>query len=388
MKRYIIFIILFFLASCQTLGSLGFIEEDPRAPKKVDRSFPSFLTEKWSKVEYAPLISFQSEQDKYKTNHVLKIINDQIYRLKSDSLIINDLNNGRLFSEFALESNKIVSGVSVGYKTFIYSDSDGTIYAHELTDGELRWKVNLKDLVVSEALITSRSVFVQTSSDILYAINLRNGEIEWTKSAQSPLLSIRGTASPYFYEGLIFSSFSNGRLAALRSTDGIQLWERPISVLKGSTELEKLMDSDTTPIAFDDSIYVANYNGSLTRFDIRTGDKIFSVDFSTSKDLLLFRDLLIGVSNDDEIIAFDAINGSTRWKNDNFMFRDLTTLSLLDGDLYFGDLDGFLHLVDAESGDIKGINRTSLGAINQVSTNNNSLAATDISGKLKLFEIF
>ena len=119
MKRYIIFIILFFLASCQTLGSLGFIEEDPRAPKKVDRSFPSFLSEKWSKVEYAPLISFQSEQDKYKTNHVLKIINDQIYRLKSDSLIINDLNNGRLFSEFALETNKIVSGVSVGYKTFI-----------------------------------------------------------------------------------------------------------------------------------------------------------------------------------------------------------------------------------------------------------------------------
>ena len=189
--------------------------------------------------------------------------------------------------------------------------------------------MNLKDLVVSEALITSRSVFVQTSSDILYAINLRNGEIEWTKSAQSPLLSIRGTASPYFYEGLIFSSFSNGRLAALRSTDGIQLWERPISVLKGSTELEKLMDSDTTPIAFDDCIYVANYNGSLTRFDIRTGDKIFSVDFSTSKDLILFRDLLIVVSNDDEIIAFDAINGSTRWKNDNFMFRDLTTLSLL-----------------------------------------------------------
>ena len=146
--------------------------------------------------------------------------------------------------------------------------------------------------------------------------------------------------------------------------------------------------SDTTPIAFDDSIYVANYNGSLTRFDIRTGDKIFSVDFSTSKDLILFRDLLIGVSNDDEIIAFDAINGSTRWKNDNFMFRDLTTLSLLDGDLYFGDLDGFLHLVDADSGETKGINRTSLGAINQVSTNNNSLAATDISGKLKLFEIF
>ena len=56
-----------------------------------------------------------------------------------------------------------------------------------------------------------------------------------------PYISIgMSHATPYFYEGLIFSSFSNGRLAAIRSTDGIQLWEKPISILKGSTELEKL----------------------------------------------------------------------------------------------------------------------------------------------------
>ena len=48
------FIIFIFLSGCQTLGTLGFIEEDPRAPKKVDRSFPTFASERWSKIEYPP----------------------------------------------------------------------------------------------------------------------------------------------------------------------------------------------------------------------------------------------------------------------------------------------------------------------------------------------
>ena len=382
------FIILIFLSGCQTLGTLGFIEEDPREPKKVDRSFPTFASERWSKIEYPPLINFQSEQDKYIGNHLLKIVNNQVFRLKDNSLIINNISNGRELSEFVLESNTIVSGISVGYQTFVYSNSEGDIYAHELSDGSIRWKKSLQDLVISEVLITSKSVFVQTSSDVLYSINLRDGEIEWTKSAQSPLLSIRGTASPYFYEGLIFSSFSNGRLAAIRSTDGIQLWEKPISILKGSTELEKLMDSDTTPIAFDESVYVANFNGSLTRFDIRSGEKVFSVDFSTSEDLIIYRDLIIGQSNDDEIIAFDAINGTKRWSNENFMFRNLSSINLLNGKLYFGDLDGYLHEVDASTGEILGITRTSLGAINQVVLNDEFIAASDFSGKIKIFEIF
>ena len=87
------------------------------------------------------------------------------------------------------------------------------------------------------------------------------------------------------YEGLIFTSFSNGRLAAVRAIDGIQLWEKPISRLKGSTELEKLMDGDSNVVTIGEDVFVANYNGSLTRFNIRTGEKIYSVDHSTSKPI-------------------------------------------------------------------------------------------------------
>ena len=98
--------------------------------------------------------------------------------------------------------------------------------------------------------------------------------------------------------------------------------------------------------------------------------------------------LIIGQSNYDEIIAFDAINGTKRWSNENFMFRNLSSINLLNGKLYFGDLDGYLHEVDAGTGEILGITRTSLGAINQVVLNDEFIAASDFSGKIKIFEIF
>ena len=69
-------------------------------------------------------------------------------------------------------------------------------------------------------------------------------------------------------------------------------------------------------------------------------------------------------------------------------YLNLSSINLLNGKLYFGDLDGYLHEVDAGTGEILGITRTSLGAINQVVLNDEFIAASDFSGKIKIFEIF
>ena len=265
-----------------------------------------------------------------------------------------------------------MSGITIGYNSYVYSDNEGNLYVHNLISGELKWKKALRDIVISKALITSKNLYVQTSSDVLYAFDLQNGDQIWSKKAQAPLLSIRGTSSPVYFEGLIFANFSNGRLAAIRATDGIQLWEKPISTIKGTTELEKLMDSDSPAIAFNDIVFAANYNGSLTRFNIRGGEKVFSVDLSTSKPFILYKDKIIAVTNDDEIIAFDAINGAEIWKKSNFKFRRLTSPIIYENYLYFGDVEGYLHKVNPETGDIVGLENTRLKAVTQIEAYANS----------------
>ena len=391
MKKLILPLTLILLASCQTLSNLGItfqlIEEDPRAPTELDTSYDNFLNKKWSKEEVTPIINLGFFDENIKPNIFFDISGDNVYSIEKNNLRVFESESGTLKNQLPLESDKIMSGITIGYNSYVYSDNEGNLYVHNLVSGELKWKKALRDIVISKALITSKNLYVQTSSDVLYAFDLQNGDQIWSKKAQAPLLSIRGTSSPVYFEGLIFANFSNGRLAAIRATDGIQLWEKPISTIKGTTELEKLMDSDSPAIAFNDIVFAANYNGSLTRFNIRGGEKVFSVDLSTSKPFILYKDKIIAVTSDDEIIAFDAINGSELWKNSNFKFRRLTSPIIYENYLYFGDVEGYLHKVNRETGSIVGLAATKLTAVTQIEAYANKLFAQDVAGSVYVFEI-
>ena len=384
MKQILKIISIFILASCQTLG---FNQEDPNGPVKLDLNYESFMSESWTNKAEIPLINFNFFDENIESEMFFDLNGTTVFAVNKNQLVLTNYDSGQILKSFELETSRIISGVSVGYNTFLYADADGIIYAHDSNSGELKWTKALEDVVLSEILITSTAVYVQTSSDVLYGLDLQNGETQWSKKAQAPLLSIRGTASPITFEGLIFTSFSNGRLAAVREGDGIQLWEKPISRLKGSTELEKLMDADSKAVPINEDIFVANYNGSLTRFNIRNGEKVFSVDHSTLKPIILYKSTIASINTDQEIIGFNAINGTEIWRSQKFKNRDITDLILYDDKLYFGDFEGFIHEINPENGLITGLVKTELKSIKQIAIYSDKLIVQDTDGSISGFDL-
>ena len=384
MKQILKIISIFILASCQTLG---FTQEDPNGPVKLDLNYESFMSESWTNKAEIPLINFNFFDENIESEMFFDLNGTTVFAVNKNQLVLTNYDSGQILKSFELETSRIISGVSVGYNTFLYADADGIIYAHDSNSGELKWTKALEDVVLSEILITSTAVYVQTSSDVLYGLDLQNGETQWSKKAQAPLLSIRGTASPITFEGLIFTSFSNGRLAAVREVDGIQLWEKPISRLKGSTELEKLMDADSKAVPINEDIFVANYNGSLTRFNIRNGEKVFSVDHSTLKPIILYKSTIASINTDQEIIGFNAINGTEIWRSQKFKNRDITDLILYDDKLYFGDFEGFIHEINPENGLITGLVKTELKSIKQIAIYSDKLIVQDTDGSISGFDL-
>ena len=384
MNHLLKLISILFLASCQTLG---LVQEDPNGPVKLDLNYESFMTESWLNKAETSLINFDFFSENIESEIFFDLNGTTIFLINDDQLNLIDYDSGVTEKTFILETKRIISGISVGYNTFLYTDADGVVYAHDLISGDLKWTKELEDVVLSEILITSTGVFIQTSSDVLYGLDLQNGETQWSKKAQAPLLSIRGTAKPVIFEGLIFTSFSNGRLAAVRALDGIQLWEKPISRLKGSTELEKLMDADSVAIPINEDVFAANYNGSLTRFNIRGGDKIFSVDHSTLKPIVLHNNTIISINTDEEILGFNAINGTEIWRSQKFKNRSITDLVLYDDQIYFGDFEGYIHKINPENGMITGLTKSNLKAIQQISIYSDKLIAQDKDGSVSGFDL-
>ena len=96
----------FVLLGCQTLG---FVEVDPRAPTKLDLSYPNFLDEVWSKSNSRPLINFGNSGNKYTKNHQFQVSAGSIYKIKNNAAEEYDIENGTLLNSIVLEGNEIVS---------------------------------------------------------------------------------------------------------------------------------------------------------------------------------------------------------------------------------------------------------------------------------------
>ena len=178
MKQILKIISIFILASCQTLG---FTQEDPNAPVKLDLNYESFMTESWTNKAEIPLINFNFFDENIESEMFFDLNGTTVFAVNKNQLVLTNYDSGQILESFELETSRIISGVSVGYNTFLYADADGIIYAHDSNSGELKWTKALEDVVLSEILITSTAVYVQTSSDVLYGLDLQNGETQWSK---------------------------------------------------------------------------------------------------------------------------------------------------------------------------------------------------------------
>ena len=201
MKKIQIIITLIFLTSCQTLNNLGItfqlIEEDLRAPTELD-TITTILEIAWSKEVVRPIIELSFLEEKIRPNIFFDLSGGNLYSLNQENLRVFELSSGKLKNVLPTESDKIMSGITVGYNSYIYSDNEGTLYVHNLSSGDLKWKKELKDLVISKVLITSKNVFVQTSSDVLYAFDLQAGEQVWSKKHKPLAINKRNINTSIF----------------------------------------------------------------------------------------------------------------------------------------------------------------------------------------------
>ena len=97
--------------------------------------------------------------------------------------------------------------------------------------------------------------------------------------------------------------------------------------------------------------------------------------------------MVLAVNVDDEIIAFDALNGTEKWRNSSFKFRKISELIFIGNNIYFGDLEGYLHKLNAQTGEIIGQQATELEEIVQIEARSGRLIAQDSSGSLSAFDL-
>ena len=370
------FLFILILNGCSSLGWLKFWdrEDEEAGPTELYAINPSVeIAIDWSE-------SFGNENSFGRL--VPSVYEGKVYFMGSEGYLASlDLETGKV--EWSQRTNdKASGGVDVNFKIISYGTLDGDVVALDYKDGKELWRSKASSEILSSPVTDGKMLIAQTSDGRLAGYDLKSGERQWFHQTSVPRLTLRGTSTPYINQGFIFTGFANGKIAMVYPDSGAIRFEIPVTVNEGKSELERIVDIDGKSLITNDLLIAASYQGNITAINLREGRPAWQEKISTTKDLTSNGNRVIAVDQEDVIKAFGIATGAILWEQGDLKLRKLTSPASIRNSIAVGDLEGYVHLLDAKNGKFLGRKKVSRKPIVELSSERNFLLAVDESGKL------
>ena len=218
------------------------------------------------------------------------------------------------------------------------------------SDGKILWRVRVSSEVTSPPLVREDLVIARSADGRIAGLDAKSGERRWLFERTPPALVVRGYSGFTTQGPALFTGLAGGRLVAIAAATGAPLWEASVSVPKGTTEIERMTDVIGAPWSSSNQVCAASYQGRVACFDRATGNALWAKDISSASGLTGDPRYLYVSDDKGAVLALDASTGTTAWRDDRLVGRALSA-PLIDGtELVVGDMQGYVHFLDAQSG--------------------------------------
>jgi len=241
-------------------------------------------------------------------------------------------------------------GPGVGEGLVVVGSTNGDLYALSAGDGSERWHARVNAEIQSAAAIGGGVVVLRTVDGHLYGFNSATGEQRWVTDQQVPRLSLRGTGAPVIAGDLAIAGFDNGRLMAVSLGGGTTAWDVPLGQPHGSSELQRLIDIDSSPVVDGDELYAVSFQGRAARLALDTGRELWSHEISSYRGLALGPVSVYVSTGEGDVVRLDRAGGGERWRQKLLAHRRLGRPAVVGNSVVVGDNEGFLHWFSAEDG--------------------------------------
>ncbi len=255
----------------------------------------------------------------------------------------------KLIWEIDLKRN-LSAGTASGFGKIIVSDTNGFVIAIDSVTKETLWEKSVGGEILINGVISPSLIIVKNSAGELVALESSTGEQKWSFRSQLPALTVRGTGEPIIENNIVYSTFDNGRIGAFDLDTGYFLWDGPISFVEGASELENLIDSDSSPVIAQQLIFATNYQGRLTAFDLAQKRPVWNAEASSFHSPVIGNNMLMVIQDNGSILSFSMTNLSPSWSSEEYLRRELSNGSMHENLLLVGDLEGYIHVINTLTG--------------------------------------
>jgi outer membrane protein assembly factor BamB len=267
-------------------------------------------------------------------------------------VIAFEATSGHVLWRTKLKKTPFSGGPAVSGDLVAVGTSEGEVIALESSTGKIRWRVRINGEILAAPAISEKAVAVRSVDGKLRALSPKDGHELWTQDQQVPRLSLRGTSRPVIAGDVTLCGFDNGKVIAVNMNDGSLQWEATVAPPHGRTELERLVDVDSTPRVVGNDVFTVGFQGRVAMLALDTGQVWWSHDASSYRGISLDQDALYVAMADGEVVALRQRTGAEIWRQKALLHRGLSAVAITDNSIVTADYQGYMHWLDKATGEL------------------------------------
>lgn len=294
-------------------------------------------------------INYGGSLSQYIRIEPLELKNEIIFSDSKGQVTVFDKNDFTIRWQKKLNVD-FTSAIGGNNNLYLLGTRSGEVIALNPLNGDVVWRVKVSSEVLSRPVMSNNTAIVKTVDGQLTALNAQTGKQKWIYQREVPALSVRGSGVPYVLEDKLITGLDNGKLVVLNIDTGVLFWEKTITIPRGRSEVERLVDLDTDLIVNDNVIYIAGFQGRIVALDLKSGGFLWAKKMSVTKNMALENNRLYITDDNSHIWSLDATTGATVWKQTEFTSRKLTSPVVMGDDILIADFQGYLHVIAKADG--------------------------------------
>ncbi|MCY4277868.1 MAG: outer membrane protein assembly factor BamB [Gammaproteobacteria bacterium] len=248
----------------------------------------------------------------------------------------------------------VSAGVAAGEGIVVVGTSNGEVIALDAANGGTVWRVAISSEAEGKPVIGGGLVYIGAADGRLAALDVLSGKVRWNHDSQVPVLTLRGGGAVNYVDGVVYAPFANGKLIALNSEDGEILWEHRMSLSQGRSELDRIIDVDSSAEVLGRFVYSVNYNGNLKSLRRSDGTSVWEMKVSSYLPVATGYGNVYVVDDQDALLAVDQREANVLWRQESLLRRALTAPTAVSSYLAVGDMEGYVHLIAQTDGRLVG----------------------------------
>ena len=110
---------------------------------------------------------------------------------------------------------------------------------------------------------------------------------------------------PLIYNNTVYIARDNGSLSAYDQTTGTLKWLTVISSRSGRNDLESQRDAEMNILLSDNKLFYGHYQGDIASLDLSSGDIVWSSPLSFINDISIYGSSILGSTTSNVLVSLD-----------------------------------------------------------------------------------